>query len=93
MTLKLLPRHPARHREVHRILMRYGIMEKKVETTIVYWGYIGKMEEKTEANIFYEVVPPFGKILFRFSRSGPTIAQAAVVELACTRHHVQDALR
>ena len=25
-----------------------GIMEKKMETTIVYWGYIGIMENKME---------------------------------------------
>ena len=25
-----------------------GIMEKKMETTIVYWGYIGIMEKKME---------------------------------------------
>ena len=28
-----------------------GIMEKKMETTIVYWGYIGMMEKKTETTI------------------------------------------
>ena len=64
-----------------------------METTIVHWGYIGITEEKTEANIFCDVVPLFGKMIFRISRSGPTIVQAAVVELACTRHHVQDPLR
>ena len=26
------------------ILVLYGIMEKNMETTIVYWGYIGNME-------------------------------------------------
>ena len=25
-----------------------GLMEKKMETTIVYWSYIGIMERKTE---------------------------------------------
>ena len=28
-----------------------GIMEKKIETTIVYWGNLGIMEEKMEATI------------------------------------------
>ena len=28
-----------------------GIMEKKMETTIVYWGHIGMMEKKTETTI------------------------------------------
>ena len=30
-----------------------GIMEKKIETTIVYWGYIGIMEKKIETTIVY----------------------------------------
>ena len=33
-----------------------GIMEKKMEATIVYWGYIGTMEEKMEAIIVYRVI-------------------------------------
>ena len=28
-------------------------MEKKMETTIVYWGYVGIMEKKMETNIVY----------------------------------------
>ena len=28
-----------------------GIMEKKMETTIVYWGNLGIMEKKMEATI------------------------------------------
>ena len=28
-------------------------MEKKMETTIVYWGYIEKMEKKMETTIVY----------------------------------------
>ena len=28
-------------------------MEKKMETTIVYWGYIGIMEKRMEATIVY----------------------------------------
>ena len=35
-----------------------GIMEKKMETTIVYWGNIGIMENKLEATImglYYEL--------------------------------------
>ena len=28
-----------------------GIMEKKMETTVVYWGNIGIMENKMEATI------------------------------------------
>ena len=28
-----------------------GIMEEKMETTIVYWGYMGTMEKKMEATI------------------------------------------
>ena len=30
-----------------------GIMEKKMETTIVYWGYVGIMEKKMETTIVY----------------------------------------
>ena len=30
-----------------------GIMEKKMETTIVCWGYIGIMEKKMETTIVY----------------------------------------
>ena len=30
-----------------------GIMEKKVETTIVYWGDIGILEKKMETTIVY----------------------------------------
>ena len=28
-------------------------MEKKMETTIIYWGYIGIMEKKMETTIIY----------------------------------------
>ena len=28
-------------------------MEKKIETTIVYWGSVGKMEKKMDATIVY----------------------------------------
>ena len=31
--------------------LRFGIMEKKMETTIIYWGYIGIMEKKMETTI------------------------------------------
>ena len=31
----------------------YGIMENKMETTIVYLGYYGIMENKTETTIVY----------------------------------------
>ena len=41
----------------HGILGLYrgyiGIMEKKMETTIVYWGCIGIMEKKMETTIVY----------------------------------------
>ena len=30
-----------------------GIMEKKMESTIVYWRYIGIMEEKMKTAIVY----------------------------------------
>ena len=30
-----------------------GIMEKKMETTIVYWGYLGIMENRMETTIVY----------------------------------------
>ena len=30
-----------------------GYMEKKIETTIVYCGYIGRMEKKIETSIVY----------------------------------------
>ena len=39
-----------------------GIMEKKMETTIIYrgyiWGYIGMMEKKMETTIIYLVFLP-----------------------------------
>ena len=28
-------------------------VEKKMETTVVYWGYMGIMEKKMEATIIY----------------------------------------
>ena len=28
-----------------------GIMEKKMQTAIVYWGFIGMMEKKMEASM------------------------------------------
>ena len=30
-----------------------GVMEKKMETTVVYWGYIGIMEKNMETTIVY----------------------------------------
>ena len=30
-----------------------GIMEKRMETTVIYWGYIGIMEKKMETTIIY----------------------------------------
>ena len=30
-----------------------GYIEKKIETIIVYWGYIGTMEKKIETSIVY----------------------------------------
>ena len=35
------------------VSLGFGIMEKKMETTIVYWGYIGIMEKKMETTIVY----------------------------------------
>ena len=32
-------------------MINMGIMEKKMETTIVYWGYIGITEKKMETTI------------------------------------------
>ena len=32
-----------------------GIMEKKMETAIVYWGYIGNNGKKMEATIVFRV--------------------------------------
>ena len=29
------------------------IMEKKMETTVLYWGYTGIMEKKMETTVFY----------------------------------------
>ena len=34
---------------------RLRVMENKMETTIVYWGYIGIMEKKMETTIVYWV--------------------------------------
>ena len=51
--LLLLP-YEARARPVHSIISTVGInMDKKMETTIVYWGYIGIMEKKMETTIVY----------------------------------------
>ena len=30
-----------------------GRMEKKMETAMLYWGYIGIMEKKTETTVVY----------------------------------------
>ena len=35
------------------MVMIIGIMEIKMEATIVYWGYIGKMEKKMETTVVY----------------------------------------
>ena len=35
----------------HSAMLGLGIMEKKMETTIVYWGYMGIMENKMETTI------------------------------------------
>ena len=40
MALELIPR-----------IMHVGIMEKKMETTILYWGYIGAVEKKMDTTI------------------------------------------
>ena len=37
----------------HSKLGYIGIMEKKMETTIVYWDYIGMMDKKMETTIVY----------------------------------------
>ena len=37
----------------HGLRNDIGIMEKKIETTIVYWGYKGIMEKKIETTIVY----------------------------------------
>ena len=34
---------------------RVGIMEKKMETTIVYWGNIGRMEKKMDTTMLFRV--------------------------------------
>ena len=30
-----------------------GVMERKMETTVVHWGYIGRMEKKMETTKVY----------------------------------------
>ena len=35
-----------------------GIMEKKMETSIVYWGYIGIMEKKMSITIVPKTLNP-----------------------------------
>ena len=43
---------PSRKKEVFgQLNEEQGIMENKMETTIVYWGYIGIMEQKMETTI------------------------------------------
>ena len=39
--------------KVSKIVTYIGIMEKKMETTIVDWVYIGIMEKKMETTIVY----------------------------------------
>ena len=41
------------HQLLPKLLTGVGIMENKMETTIVYWGYIGIMENKMETTIVY----------------------------------------
>ena len=50
LSLSLMIRNPIGNGENILVL---GIMENKMETTIVYWGYIGIMENKMEATIVY----------------------------------------
>ena len=33
-----------------------GVMEKKLEATIVCWGYVGIMEQRMETTIGFEVL-------------------------------------
>ena len=53
---------PHLHFQAHRICFLslrlpvgviLGLMEKKMEATMVYWGYMGIMEKKMEATIVY----------------------------------------
>ena len=37
----------------YNMLGHIGIMEKKMEATIIYWGYIGIMEKKMETTMVY----------------------------------------
>ena len=43
----------AKPAETNSYLLKKPLMEKKMETTIIYWGYIGIMENKMEATIVY----------------------------------------
>ena len=38
---------------VGRLICGHGRMENKMETTVVYWGYIGIMEKKMETTVVY----------------------------------------
>ena len=42
------------------------IMEKKMETTVVYWGYMGIMENKMVTTVSLTCFPPI-----RFADYGP----------------------
>ena len=49
---------PFRRHISHRYI---GIMEKKMETTIIYWGYIGIMEKNMETTIILGLYRDNGK--------------------------------
>ena len=55
----------SRHMLVQAMLIRHdGIMENQMESTVVYWGFLGIMEKKIEATIgAYQLKQPSSKAI------------------------------
>ena len=60
-----------------------GIMQKEMETTIVYWGYIGIMEKKMETTIAY------WSYIFYAKKSRKLLATADRIFLSCQCKQLQ----
>ena len=60
-----------------------GIMEKIMETTIVYWGYIGIMEKNMETTMF-----SYEKSARIFELSSPVYSKLASLKTAQVLQHL-----
>ena len=52
-----------------RLIFHKAIVKKKMEATIVYWGYIGIIENKMEATRIYWGYAPFGSFMDGYGRN------------------------